>query len=103
MLQRVGKTKAAKLALTPRTGDEEENTRTQTGTKKCGRPFLINIKKNVDFLWYVNVVYRRRNHNPAKNLDGHSFAERLDTNKQVVVVQITKGNVKPRDILNTLK
>ncbi|KAK9157496.1 hypothetical protein Scep_004070 [Stephania cephalantha] len=36
MSQRVGKAKAAKLALTPRTKEDEENTRTQTGTKKCG-------------------------------------------------------------------
>ncbi|KAK9140480.1 hypothetical protein Scep_010161 [Stephania cephalantha] len=50
MSQRVGKAKAAKLALTPRTEEEEEMGRTQTGTKKCGCHFLINIKENVDSL-----------------------------------------------------
>ncbi|KAK9133745.1 hypothetical protein Scep_013273 [Stephania cephalantha] len=50
MSQRVGKAKAAKLALTPRTEEEEETTRTQTGTKKCRCHFLINIKKNADSL-----------------------------------------------------
>ncbi|KAK9087485.1 hypothetical protein Syun_029879 [Stephania yunnanensis] len=34
MSQRVGKAKAVKHALTPRTEEEEETTRTQTGTKK---------------------------------------------------------------------
>ncbi|KAK9157512.1 hypothetical protein Scep_004086 [Stephania cephalantha] len=103
MSQRVRKAKAAKLALTPRTEEEEETGMTQTGTKKCGCPFLINIKENVDFLWYVTVICGRHNHNPAKNLDGYSFAGRLDKGEHVVVVQMTKGNVKLKDILNTLK
>ncbi|KAK9158140.1 hypothetical protein Scep_004714 [Stephania cephalantha] len=91
MSQRVGEVKAAKLVFTPRTEEEEETTKTQTGTKKCGCPFLINIKENADSLWYVTVLCGRHNHDPAKNLDGHSFAGRLDTGEQMVVVQMTKG------------
>ncbi|KAK9166761.1 hypothetical protein Scep_001952 [Stephania cephalantha] len=103
MSQRVGKGKAAKIALKPRTEKEEETGMTQTGTKKCGCHVLINIKENVDSLWYVTVICGRHNHDPAKNLDDHSFAGILDKGEQVVVVQMTKGNVKPRVILNTLK
>ncbi|KAK9093447.1 hypothetical protein Syun_028358 [Stephania yunnanensis] len=51
MSQRVGKGKAAKIALKPRNEtEEEEMARTQTGTKKCGCPFLINVKENADSL-----------------------------------------------------
>ncbi|KAK9121057.1 hypothetical protein Syun_018674 [Stephania yunnanensis] len=103
MSQRVGKGKATKISLESRNEEEEEKGRTQIGTKKCGCPFLINIKENADSLWYVTVICGRHNHDPAKNLDDHSFAGRLDKGEQEVVVQMTKGNVKPRDILNTLK
>ncbi|KAK9104948.1 hypothetical protein Scep_021792 [Stephania cephalantha] len=100
MSQRVGKGKAAKISKKSR---NDEKARTQTGTKKCGCPFLINVKENADSLWYVTVICGRHNHDPAKNLDGHSFAGRLDKGEQEVVVQMTKGNVKPKDILDTLK
>ncbi|KAK9160377.1 hypothetical protein Syun_006718 [Stephania yunnanensis] len=103
MSQRVGKGKAKKIASKPRNEEEEETGRTQTGTKKCRCPFLINIEENADSLWYVTVICGRHNHEPTKNLDGHSYAGRLDKKEQEVVVQMTKGNVKPRDILNTLK
>ncbi|KAK9151088.1 hypothetical protein Syun_009397 [Stephania yunnanensis] len=103
MSQRVGKGKTTKIYLKARNDEEEEKARTQTGTKKCGCPFLINVKENADSLWYVTVICGRHNHDPAKNLDDHSFAERLDKGEQDVVVQMTKGNVKPRDIINTLK
>ncbi|KAK9157286.1 hypothetical protein Scep_003860 [Stephania cephalantha] len=96
MSQRVRKAKKAKLALTPRTEEEEETGMTQTRTKKCGCPFLINIKENVDYLWYVTIICRRHNHDPAKNMDDHSFVGRLDKGEQVVVVQMTNGNVKPK-------
>ncbi|KAK9158173.1 hypothetical protein Scep_004747 [Stephania cephalantha] len=46
MSQRVGKGKAAKIYLKPRNDEEEEKARTQTGTKKCECPFLINVKEN---------------------------------------------------------
>ncbi|KAK9148507.1 hypothetical protein Scep_007264 [Stephania cephalantha] len=103
MSQRVGKGKVTKIVLKPRNEEEDETRRTQTGIKKCGCPFFINIKKNADSLWYVTVICGRHNHDPAKNLDDHSFAGRLDKGEQEVVVQMTKGNVKPRYIINTLK
>ncbi|KAK9169469.1 hypothetical protein Syun_001609 [Stephania yunnanensis] len=71
---------------------------TQTGTKKCGCPFIINIKENDDSLWYVIVICGRHNHNLANNLEDRSFTGRLDKGEHEVVVQMTKGIVKPRDI-----
>ncbi|KAK9098888.1 hypothetical protein Syun_025933 [Stephania yunnanensis] len=103
MSQRVGKGKEEKIASKPRNEEEDETGRTQTGTKKCGCPFLINVKENADSLWYITVICERHNHEPAKHLDGHSFAGDWIRRSREVVVQMTKGNVKPRDILNTLK
>ncbi|KAK9112257.1 hypothetical protein Scep_019776 [Stephania cephalantha] len=100
MSQRVGKGKAAKISKKSR---NDEKARTQIGMKKCGCHFLINVKENADSLLYVTVICGRNNHDPAKNLDGHSFAGRLDKGEQKIVVQMTKGNVKLKDILYTLK
>ncbi|KAK9118616.1 hypothetical protein Scep_016709 [Stephania cephalantha] len=100
MSHRVGKGKAAKISKKSR---NDEKARTQTGTKKCGCPFLINVKENATPCGMSPVICGRHNHDPAKNLDGHSFAGRLDKGEQEVVVQMTKGNVKPKDILDTLK
>ncbi|KAK9089150.1 hypothetical protein Scep_028232 [Stephania cephalantha] len=99
MSQRVGKGKAAKISKKSR---NDEKARTQTGTKKCGCPFIINVKENADSLWYVTLICGRHNHDPAKNLDAIHL-ERLDKGSREVVVQMTKGNVKPKDILDTLK
>ncbi|KAK9148651.1 hypothetical protein Scep_007408 [Stephania cephalantha] len=79
--QRVGKGKAAKISKKSR---NDEKARTRTGTKKCGCTFLINVKENADSLWYVTVICGRHNHDTAKNLDGHSFAGRLDKGEQEV-------------------
>ncbi|KAK9081991.1 hypothetical protein Syun_030973 [Stephania yunnanensis] len=50
MSQRVENGKAAKISSKARNEEEEENGRTQTGTKKYGCHFLINTKENADSL-----------------------------------------------------
>ncbi|KAK9135354.1 hypothetical protein Syun_014684 [Stephania yunnanensis] len=66
LAQRVGKGKSAKILKKSR---NDEKARTPTGTKKCGCPFLINVKENADSLWYVAVICGRHNHDTAGRLD----------------------------------
>ncbi|KAK9129042.1 hypothetical protein Syun_017839 [Stephania yunnanensis] len=66
LAQRVGKGKAAKILKKSR---NDEKARTPTGTKKCGCHFLINVKENADFLWYVTVICGRHNHDTTGRLD----------------------------------
>ncbi|KAK9106699.1 hypothetical protein Syun_022710 [Stephania yunnanensis] len=66
LAQRVGKGKAAKFLKKSR---NDEKARTHTSTKKCGCPFQINVKENVDSLWYVTVICRRHNHDTVGRLD----------------------------------
>ncbi|KAK9112316.1 hypothetical protein Scep_019835 [Stephania cephalantha] len=47
LAREVGKGKAAKILKKSR---NDEKARTPTGTKKCGCPFLINVKENADSL-----------------------------------------------------
>ncbi|KAK9148095.1 hypothetical protein Scep_006852 [Stephania cephalantha] len=105
--QRIGKFKAAKLEKKTPTlniGDEwEDKTRPHNGTKKCECYFLIYIKEESDCLWYLHVLCGRHNHETAKYLEGHSYADRLTHDEKVVAGQMTKGNVMPRQILNTLR
>ncbi|KAK9126099.1 hypothetical protein Scep_014945 [Stephania cephalantha] len=91
MSQRVGKGKAAKIASKPRNEEEEETTRTQTGTKKCGCPFLINVKKNVDSLWYITLLYVGGTITSPQKLGLPFICGRLDKGSEEVVVQMTKG------------
>ncbi|KAK9162758.1 hypothetical protein Syun_003660 [Stephania yunnanensis] len=64
LAQRVGKGKAAKILKKSR---NDEKARTPTSTKKCGCPFLINVKENADSLWSVTVICGRHNHDTAED------------------------------------
>ncbi|KAK9140293.1 hypothetical protein Scep_009974 [Stephania cephalantha] len=56
-----------------------------TGTKKCECSFLIYIKEESDYLWYLNMLCGRHNHETAKYLEGHSYVVRLNLDEKVVV------------------
>ncbi|KAK9109153.1 hypothetical protein Sjap_017213 [Stephania japonica] len=83
--------------------EEEDNTRPNTGTKKCQCPFLIQLKEHPDSYWYVSVVCGMHNHNSANFLERHSYAGRLTQDEAAILDQMSKANVRPRQILNTLK
>ncbi|KAJ9541940.1 hypothetical protein OSB04_028446, partial [Centaurea solstitialis] len=53
--------------------------------------------------WTVRVVCDYHNHEPAMCMEGHSYALRLSNDDSHLVQQLTRLNVKPRDILSTLK
>ncbi|KAK9132568.1 hypothetical protein Scep_012096 [Stephania cephalantha] len=74
LAQRVWKGKAAKILKKSR---NDENARTPTGMKKCGCPFLINVKENADSLWYVTVICGMHNHDTAGRLDKGSGKLRM--------------------------
>ncbi|CAL8159394.1 unnamed protein product [Prunus armeniaca] len=75
-----------------------------TGTKKCGCPFLlkgVNIGDGDD--WKLEVVCGVHNHPISEYLQGHSFVRRLAEEKNALLVDMSKSLVKPRDILVTIK
>ena len=75
-----------------------------TGTKKCGCPFLLKGQKlESDDDWILKVVCGVHNHAAAQYFEGHSFAGRLNETETGLLVDMSKSNVKPKDILYTLK
>ena len=51
----------------------------------------------------VNLIYGRHNHELAKSLIGHPYAGRLTKDEKIIVVDMTKSMVRPRNILLMLK
>ncbi|GKC62989.1 protein FAR1-related sequence 11, partial [Tanacetum coccineum] len=63
---------------------------------------LMLSKANPSFqpIW---VICEKHNHEPALDMEGHPYAQRLSDNENRLVVDLLKKNVKPQDILSTLK
>jgi len=51
----------------------------------------------------VNLIFGSHNHELAKSLVGHPYVGQLTKDEKIIVVDITKSMVKPRNILLTLK
>ena len=51
----------------------------------------------------VNLICRSHNHELVKTLVGHPYVGRLTKDKEIIVADMTKSMVKPRNILLTLK
>ena len=51
----------------------------------------------------VNLICGSHNHELAKSLVGHPYASRLTKEEKIIVADMTKSMVKPRNILLTLK
>jgi len=51
----------------------------------------------------VKLICGVHNHEMTKSLVGHPYAGRLTKDEKIVVVDMTKSMVKPRNILLTLK
>ncbi|KAM6555829.1 hypothetical protein CsatB_002848 [Cannabis sativa] len=76
----------------------------RTSTKKCGCPFLLSAQKlaTADD-WTLTVVCGFHNHSIAKHLEGHSFAGGLTLEETKILVDMSKCNIMPREILAVIK
>ncbi|KAH1247893.1 hypothetical protein GmHk_06G017689 [Glycine max] len=85
-------------------GRKKEFVRKDTGTRKCGCPFKIRGKPvHGGEGWAVKLICGIHNHELAKTLVGHPYAGRLTDDEKNIIVDMTKSNVKPRNIMLTLK
>ncbi|KAH1233734.1 putative protein FAR1-RELATED SEQUENCE 10 [Glycine max] len=85
-------------------GRKKEFVRRDTSTRKCGCPFKIRGKPvHGGEGWAVKLICGIHNHELAKTLVGHPYAGRLTDDEKNIIVDMTKSNVKPRNILLTLK
>ena len=72
--------------------------------RKCEWPFKLRgkpISKGEG--WVLKVIRGYHNHDLSDTLVGHPFASRLKSNEQSLLVDMTKSQVKPANILLTLK
>ncbi|XP_073221241.1 uncharacterized protein [Cicer arietinum] len=75
-----------------------------TWSRKCECPFrLRGTPSNVGDGWYLHVICGVHNHELAKKLTGHAFLGRLSQEEKVVLGDMTKNMIKPRNILMTIK
>ncbi|KAJ9552999.1 hypothetical protein OSB04_017044 [Centaurea solstitialis] len=75
-----------------------------TGTKKINCPFKLAGKYlSMHDCWTVRVICDKHNHEAAEDMEGHPYAMRLTENELRLVEDLSRKNVKPRDILSTLK
>ncbi|XP_017428787.1 uncharacterized protein LOC108336850 [Vigna angularis] len=71
-------------------------------TRKCECPFRLRGKPK-GHGWVLRVMYGYHNHELAETLVGYPFAWRLNAAEQSILVDMTKSQVKPSNILLTLK
>nr|GEV36374.1 hypothetical protein [Tanacetum cinerariifolium] len=75
-----------------------------TSTKKTDCPFqFIRQYSSSHGYWTIRVVCDQHNHLPTPNLEGHAYARRLSHDEYRLVEDLTWKNVRPREILSTLK
>nr|GEZ43657.1 hypothetical protein [Tanacetum cinerariifolium] len=75
-----------------------------TSTKKTDCPFqFIGQYSSSHDYWTIRVVCDQHNHLPTQNLEGHAYARRLSDDEYRLVEDLTWKNVRPREILSTLK
>ncbi|XP_004500027.1 uncharacterized protein [Cicer arietinum] len=75
-----------------------------TWSRKCECPLrLRGTPSNVGDGWYLHVICGVHNHELAKKLTGHAFLGRLSQEEKVVLGDMTKNMIKPRNILMTIK
>ncbi|KAH1233267.1 Protein FAR1-RELATED SEQUENCE 5 [Glycine max] len=82
----------------------KEFVRRDTGSRKCGCPFRLRRKPvHGGEGWMMKLICGIHNHELAKSLVGHPYAERLTKDVKKIIVDMTKSMVKPKNILLTLK
>ncbi|KAH1256756.1 Protein FAR1-RELATED SEQUENCE 5 [Glycine max] len=83
---------------------KKEFVRRDAGTRKCGCPFKLHGKLvHGGEGWMVKFICGIHNHELEKTLVGHPYAGRLKNDEKNIIADMTKSNVKPRNILLTLK
>ncbi|KAH1221110.1 Protein FAR1-RELATED SEQUENCE 5 [Glycine max] len=83
---------------------KKEFVRRDTCTRKCGCPFKIRGKPmHGGEGWTVKLICGIHNHELAKTLVEHPYAGRLTDDEKNIIADMTKSNVKPRNIQLTLK
>ena len=78
-------------------------TRNKT-SKKTNWPFQLVGKYLKRYgSWRLRVRCEKHNHEPALDMEGHPYAQRLSDDEKRLVVDLSRKDVKPLDILLTLK
>ncbi|KAL5190491.1 Protein FAR1-RELATED SEQUENCE 5 [Glycine soja] len=78
--------------------------RTVTGSRKCGCTFKLRAKPVLgDEGWMVKLICGSHNHALAKSFVGHPYVSRLTKDEKIIIGDMTKSMVKPKNILLTLK
>ena len=78
--------------------------RTCTSIRKCGCPFKLCAKPVLGGEgWMMKLICGTHNHEIAKSFVGHPYASRLTKDEKIIVANMTKSMVKPRNILLALK
>ncbi|KAH1241704.1 Protein FAR1-RELATED SEQUENCE 5 [Glycine max] len=78
--------------------------KTCTSNRKCEYPFKLHAKPVVgDEGWMVKLICGSHNHELVKSVVGYSYASRLTKDEKIIVANMTKSMVKPKNILLTLK
>jgi len=78
--------------------------RRDTGSRKCGCPFKLRGKPVARGQgWMVKLMCVSHNHEMTKSLVGHPYAGRLTKVEKIIIADMTKSMVKPRNILLMLK
>lgn len=86
------------------TGVKKQKRQKVAGSKKCGCPFALKGQKSANSDdWKLEVVCGVHNHPIEEHPGGHSFAGRLSHEETMLLVDLSKNMVRPKDILNTLK
>ena len=74
------------------------------GSRKCGYPFKLHVKLMVGGEgWMVKLMCESHNHELTKSLVGHPYIGRLTKDEKIIITDMPKSMVKPRNILLTLK
>ena len=75
-----------------------------TGSKKINCPFgLEGTHLSEDDCWTLRGICETHNHEPALHMEGHPYPRRFFENEAQLVIDLSTKNVKPQDILSTLK
>ena len=74
--------------------------RTNTDSRKCKLRGKLVVGSQG---WMVKLMCESHNHEMENSLVGHPYVGRLTKDKQIIIANMTKSMVKPRNILLTLK
>ncbi|XP_024965942.1 protein FAR1-RELATED SEQUENCE 5-like [Cynara cardunculus var. scolymus] len=73
------------------------------GTRKTNCPFCLVGKHLGNDCWTLTAKCEAHNHDFALHLEGHAYARRVSETQARLVEDLSANNVKPRDILSTIK